>query len=226
MGPVILSMEVDDDDSWDSYYRLRIGSQVRYLVISPGTFDRDTLSLPLQSLPKLPTGDWTTAKIFRDKTTGDLRTGFSKHVLSGVRSQWHPVSVDCLELERSKQLTASAFEVITPRSVPTFDASSPATMIAKIARFEWEVPRIEQETIAYQLLEGSGLAPRFLAHIHENGRIMGFLLEKLEGRHASIQDLSACEAVLKSFHERGPGTWRCEPTQLYGAGRWDKVARL
>lgn len=99
-------------------------------------------------------------------------------------------------------------------------------MIAKIARFEWEVPRIERETIAYQLLEGSGPAPRFLAHIHENGRIMGFLLEKLEGRHASIQDLSACEAVPKSFHERGPGTWRCEPTQLYGAGRWDKVARL
>ncbi|KAH6700450.1 alpha-galactosidase A [Verticillium dahliae] len=169
MGPVILSMEVDDDDSWDSYYRLRIGSQIKYLVISPGTFDRDTLSLPLQSLPKLPTGDWTMAKIFRDKATGDLRT-------------------------RSKQLTASAFEVITPRSVPTFDASSPATMIAKIARFEWEVPRIERETIAYQLLEGSGPAPRFLAHIHENGRIMGFLLEKLEGRHASIQDLSACEA--------------------------------
>lgn len=74
MGPVILSMEVDDDDSWDSYYRLRIGSQIKYLVISPGTFDRDTLSLPLQSLPKLPTGDWTMAKIFRDKATGDLRT--------------------------------------------------------------------------------------------------------------------------------------------------------
>ncbi|EEY18552.1 conserved hypothetical protein [Verticillium alfalfae VaMs.102] len=42
MEPVILSMEVGDDDSWDSYYRLRIGSQVKYLAISPGTFDPDT----------------------------------------------------------------------------------------------------------------------------------------------------------------------------------------
>lgn len=76
-------------------------------------------------------------------------------------------------------------------------------MIAKIARFEWEIPRAEQETRAYQLLEGSGLAPRFLAHVHENGRIVGFLLEKTEGRSASIQDLSACETALGKLHELG-----------------------
>lgn len=76
-------------------------------------------------------------------------------------------------------------------------------MIAKIARFEWEVPRIEQETRAYQLLEGSGLAPRFLGHVHEDGRVMGFLLEKLEGRPASLQDLSVCEAALGKLHGLG-----------------------
>lgn len=54
MQPVILSMEVDDDDSFESEYRLRIESQVKYLIISPGTFDRDTLSFPIQSLPNLP----------------------------------------------------------------------------------------------------------------------------------------------------------------------------
>ncbi|KAF2155226.1 hypothetical protein K461DRAFT_266525 [Myriangium duriaei CBS 260.36] len=76
-------------------------------------------------------------------------------------------------------------------------------MIAKIARFEWEIPRIEQETKAYQLLQGSGLAPRFLAHIHEEGRIMGFLLEMIEGRSASIEDLGACEIALKKLHRMG-----------------------
>lgn len=76
-------------------------------------------------------------------------------------------------------------------------------MITKIARFEWEMPRMEQETRAYQLLEGSRLAPRFLGHIHENGRVMGFLLEKLEGRSASIQDLDACETALGKLHEFG-----------------------
>lgn len=73
----------------------------------------------------------------------------------------------------------------------------------KIAWSEWELPRIEQETRAYQLLEGSGLAPRFLGHVHENGRIMGFLLEKIEGRPASFQDLGTCETALRKLHELG-----------------------
>lgn len=76
-------------------------------------------------------------------------------------------------------------------------------MIAKIARFEWERTRSEQETRAYQLLEGYGLAPRFIAHVHENGRVAGFLLEKIEGRSASFQDLSLCETALGKIHKLG-----------------------
>ena len=196
-------MEVDDDDSFESEYRLRIGNQVRYLVISPGTFDRDTLSFPLQSLPYLPYNEeWTVANISRDKTTGDLKISFSNRKLAGVKSQWHHIQVDCQELERTEQLTAMAFEAVSHSTLPS-TLTTPATVIAKIARFEWEIPRIEQETRAYQLLEGSGLAPRFLAHVHENGRIMGFLLEKLEARSASIQDLDICKAALGKLHGLG-----------------------
>lgn len=203
MQPIILSMEVDDDDAWESEYRVRIGNQVKYLVISPGTFDRDTLSLPLPSLPPLPHNEeWTVANISRDKTSGDLKTSISNRTLAGVKCQWHHTKVDCLELERSEQLTAMAFQAVSHSILP-ITLPSPATVIAKIARFEWELPRIEQETRAYQLLEGHGLAPRFLAHVHENGRIMGFLLEKIEGRSASIQDLSACETALGKLHELG-----------------------
>ncbi|KAM9875415.1 alpha-galactosidase A [Verticillium dahliae] len=203
MEPTILSMEVDDDDSFESEYRLRIGNQVKYLIISPGTFDRDTLSFPLQSLPSLPYNEeWTVANISRDGASGDLKTSILNRTLPGVKCQWHHALVDCLELEKTKQLTVMAFEAV-PHSMLPISLPSPATMIAKIARFEWELPRIEQETRAYQLLEGSGLAPCFLAHVHENGRIMGFLLEKLEGRPASFQDLSVCETALGKFHERG-----------------------
>ncbi|KAI1399712.1 alpha-galactosidase A [Hypoxylon fuscum] len=203
MQPIILSMEVDDEDSFESEYRVRIGNQVKYLVISPGTFDRDILSFPLQSLAHLPYNeDWTVANISRDKTSGDLKTSFLNRTLAGVKCQWHHTRVDCLKVEKTKQLTAMALEAVS-HSTPPITSSSPATVIAKIARFEWEVPRIEQETRAYQLLEGSGLAPRFLAHVHENGRIMGFLLEKIEGRPASVQDLSACETALGKLHELG-----------------------
>ncbi|KAK4140943.1 alpha-galactosidase a, partial [Dichotomopilus funicola] len=153
--------------------------------------------------PHLPYHEeWTVANISRDEATGDLKTPLSNRTLAGVKCQWHPTKVDCLELERIKQLTAMAFEAFPP-SNPLVTHPPPATVIAKIVRFEWELPRIEQETRAYQMLEGTGLAPRFLGHIHENGRIMGFLLEKAEGRPASFPDLSACETALGKLHELG-----------------------
>jgi RIO-like serine/threonine protein kinase len=54
-----------------------------------------------------------------------------------------------------------------------------------------------------QLLQGSGLAPLFLGHIHENGRIIGLLIEKIKGRPASFQDLSICETALGELHKLG-----------------------
>jgi len=64
MQTIILSMEVDDDNYFESEYRLRIGNRVIYLVISPGTFDRDTFSFTLQFLPRLPYNEeWTVANI-------------------------------------------------------------------------------------------------------------------------------------------------------------------
>ena len=204
MHPVVLSMEVDDDDSFESEYRLRIGNSVKYLIISPKTFDRDTLSFPVPSLPSLPWHDeWTEAHIWRDETSGELKTSISNRTLAGVKCQWNHTLVNCLEVEKTKLLTAMTFEAVSHSILPNTFQSPATTVIAKIARFEWEIPRIERETRAYQLLEGSGLAPRFLGHIHENGRIMGFLLEKMEGRPASIQDLGICETALEKLHELG-----------------------
>lgn len=146
--PAVLSMEVDDEDSFESEYRVRIGNQVKYIVISPTTFDRDTLSFPIQSLPSLPWKDeWTVAHISRDEASGDLKTSISNRALASVKCRWHDTLVDCLELERTKPLTASAFEAVSHSALPGI-FQAPATVIAKIARFEWEIPRIERETRA------------------------------------------------------------------------------
>ncbi|KAJ0158827.1 hypothetical protein CTA2_10839 [Colletotrichum tanaceti] len=183
-------------------YRLQIGNQVKYLVVSPRTFDRDTLSFPIPSLPSLPYNEeWTMANISRDEITGSLKISLSNRTLAGVECQWHKTKVDCLKLGKTKQLTAMAIEARLHSILPI--SPSPDIVMAKIARFEWEIPRIEQEARAYQLLEGSGLAPRFLAHVHENGRIVGFLLERIEGRFASVQDLNVCEAALGKLHRLG-----------------------
>jgi hypothetical protein len=57
-------------------------------------------------------------------------------------------------LTRIKQLTAAAFEA----SFEEPDISLfPPSFIVKIARFEWEIPRLERETHIYSLLEGTGI---------------------------------------------------------------------
>ena len=52
------TVEADDDDAFESEYRLRIGNQVKYLVISRGTFDRGILLFTLQFLLRLPYRGW------------------------------------------------------------------------------------------------------------------------------------------------------------------------
>ena len=54
MYPAALSIEVKNKESFESEYRLRIGNQAKYIIISPKTYDRDTLSFLIQSLLSLP----------------------------------------------------------------------------------------------------------------------------------------------------------------------------
>ncbi|KAL2218247.1 hypothetical protein M432DRAFT_425523 [Thermoascus aurantiacus ATCC 26904] len=42
-----------------------------------------------------------------------------------------------------------------------------------------------------------------VGHIHEHGRAMGLLLEKVEGREAGIDDLERCRSVLEHLHRLG-----------------------
>ncbi|KAJ5884183.1 hypothetical protein N7504_011755 [Penicillium tannophilum] len=121
--------------------------------------------------------------------------------LNGIKDIWHPVLIDCLDLKKTQLLTPTAYEVTYSGDDHLLLKESP--VIAKIARFEWELPRLSQETRAYQKLENTGLAPRFLGHIHEHGRVIGFVLEKLEGRDADINDLKSCQASVQRLHDIG-----------------------
>ncbi|KAJ5178625.1 uncharacterized protein N7500_001324 [Penicillium coprophilum] len=194
-------MDVSSRD--DSDYRILVGSQVRYLTISVGTFERSTLSMPLSSLPEFPEDDtWNMAYVSRDPSSGEIIMDLQHKAFIGITDLWHPVLIDCLELKRVRQLTATAYEAIY-----TCDESSSATrsplVIAKVARFEWELPRLSAETLVYRSLENTGLAPRFIGHVHEHGRVIGFILEKLQGREANIKDLSSCQSALQRLHDIG-----------------------
>ncbi|CAN8104823.1 unnamed protein product [Discula destructiva] len=73
----------------------------------------------------------------------------------------------------------------------------------KLAVFPWQIPYLEAETRAYNWIHGEGIVPRFLGHITEGPRVIGFLTEYIEGATATIEDLAACKTALDQLHSVG-----------------------
>ena len=196
----ILSQRISDETG---YYRLRSGRRVYYLTIPVGVYDDDTMCRPyllIPSLPDLPDSPWISMTISRDEN-GSLMSTISTDPLPEVRTTWHALHVDVLSLERTRRLRSAVHEV----------RYNGALAVAKIACFPWDVARMERETWAYSVLasqqdpDGSSprVAPDFLGHLTENGRVMGILLQKVDGEPACIDDLPRCEALLRRLHRLG-----------------------
>jgi predicted Ser/Thr protein kinase len=84
-----------------------------------------------------------------------------------------------------------------------FSSSPASTVLAKFARFDWEIGYLKNETTAYQWIEGQDIGPRFLGHLTEDGgrRVIGFLIERIwDARHAGPDDLEGCQRVLSRLH--------------------------
>jgi predicted Ser/Thr protein kinase len=187
-------MDVDMSNQVESEYRVCIGNQIKYILVDPGTFHGDILSFPpdlLNHLPKLPSGDWTHARISRK--LGHVVVEPSNAMLKGVTTRWHHNFVDVQSLAIEERLSMRVHVVKYGSTLA----------IAKIARFEFEVPQAETETALYQAIDGHGIGPAFLGHLIEHDRIIGFLIERIEGRHGDISDLGACQSVVKRLHSLG-----------------------
>ena len=193
----ILSQLIDDENG---YYRLRAKRRVHYLSISADTFDDDTMCRPyllIPRLPDLPDPPWTTMDISRDEN-GSLISKISTDPLPGIEQIWHNTHIDVLSLEKTRRFNSGVYEV-------QYDG---APAIAKIACFQWDIARIEHETWAYSIIacyhsqhpNERPFAPKFLGHLTENGRVFGFLLQKVDGEPAGIDDLAECEALLRRLY--------------------------
>ncbi|KAF6822194.1 alpha-galactosidase A [Colletotrichum plurivorum] len=200
--PRVISMEVAANGRSDCHFRIRAGRGAKYVTVKAGALDAEALDdMPLDFENILPPLDfystsWKSASIVRTTNTQELEAALSSENLPAVKSIWHPRLVDCFDIERTEFLTLLAQEC---KWVATDE--QPQVMVAKMARFGWEVPYIEAETRMYQVLEGKGIAPGFLGHVHEEGRVMGILLEKVpDGRLAGPGDLERCQAALGRLH--------------------------
>ena len=195
----VLSQEIDDQKG---LYRIRAGSRVHYVTIPTSTFDNNTMCRPyllIPQLPDFPDYEWTKMQISRESGNIGLKTALSSEPLAGIQETWHPQRIDVLTLVRTKRLQSGVHEVLYQ--------GRPA--ISKIACFEWQVPRIDRETWAHRILVENRLpdeapfAPKFLAHLTENDRVIGFLMEKAEGTPAGLNDLTSCQALVRRLHDLG-----------------------
>ncbi|KAI1184140.1 alpha-galactosidase A [Nemania serpens] len=195
----VLSQEISDEEGM---YRIRSGQHVYYLTISTDVFDEDTMCRPYLLLPQLPSlSDMPSRKIkLARNEDGSLAVTACYDLLQEIEFTWHEKRIDVLSLPRIKRLRSGVFETLYEGRAA----------VAKIACFEWQIPSLTRETWAYCVLtkiqrpsDGPPVAPEFLGHLTENGRVMGFLMEKLEGRPACSDDLAQCAALLKRLHGLG-----------------------
>ncbi|KAI1129910.1 alpha-galactosidase A [Nemania abortiva] len=196
----VLSQEISDEEGM---YRIRSGQRIHYLTISTDVFDNeDTMCRPYLLIPQLPNLSdipWGKIKLVREEDES-LAIIASHDPLQEVTFTWHEKRIDVLSLPQTKRLRSGVFETLYEGRAA----------VAKIACFEWHIPRLTRETWAYSVLaetqepgDGPPIAPEFLGHLTENGRVIGFLMEKLEGRFACLDDLTQCAALLKRLHNLG-----------------------
>jgi serine/threonine protein kinase len=195
----LLQASVDEDD--DSYLRFLVnGKSIRYVIVAAGLYSTEDLCFGptiTSLLPTFPPGDWNHGHITRNPQTGQPHFSQTiKKQLQGVENIWHPTSVDYLDLAFGNKLRSGVYEVTC--------AKLRGTVIAKFARFEWEIDAVDEECAAYQWLDGKNIGPKFLGHIAEEGRVIGFLMEEVaDARHATIEDLAACSESLGRLHRLG-----------------------
>jgi serine/threonine protein kinase len=121
--------------------------------------------------------------------------------LPEIETIWHHQKIDVLSLTQTKRHRSNVHEV--------YYSGTPA--ISKIAAFDWNIPSLERETWAYSFLDQHQrpefgeprISPQVLGHLTECGRVIGILLERLDGESASVDDLPGCESALRRLHAIG-----------------------
>ncbi|KAK4138042.1 hypothetical protein BT67DRAFT_447697 [Trichocladium antarcticum] len=76
------------------------------------------------------------------------------------------------------------------------------TAFLKIARFLFELPLLTREVEAYHRLAESDVAPSLIGYVFEErpDRVVGFLVEAVEGRVANVADYKECIRALEKLH--------------------------
>ncbi|RAL09395.1 alpha-galactosidase A precursor [Aspergillus homomorphus CBS 101889] len=199
--PTVRLLECEVGENGDGVFRLLVDGQfVKYLTVEPGIYEVDDLCFEpslVRILPKFPTGNWNEAFVARNDDDGQPYFAcFNLTQFPSVQNAWHKTLVEYTDMTLGKYLRRGVYEA----KCPGFHD----LVVAKFATFNHEIQYLENETTAYQWLDGYVIGPQFLGHITEHGRVIGFLMERItDARHAGPEDLQACQEVLSRLHTLG-----------------------
>ncbi|UPX20130.1 uncharacterized protein EKO05_0010374 [Ascochyta rabiei] len=196
-SPCIRVLQASVDPDGDSDFRILVNDSVKYITVDAGLFGLDEMCFGpslISLLPPLPPGEWTQARVSRDPVASIARfTVASETTLPGITSVWHPTRVNHLDLEFGTKLRSNVYEATSKRF--------PLKVVAKFARFPWEIPRLQAETEAYRWIEGHQIGPKFLGHLTEGARVIGFVMACIaDCRPAALEDYKTCRSALMKLH--------------------------
>ena len=194
-----------------AYYRVLVGGDtVKYFVVdepADGRFDyHETQHLAFEAVPD---GDWTLAHLAHAQDNKLVIASVEKKRLPDVADAWYPAKINLQSLGKPVDpvWADDMFYVGFPWAA-TFNGPPGHDVPRVLAVWEqWYhhpsyslTPEIQNRG----LIDGHDIAPRFVGHLTENGdRIIGYLVESVDARPASIGDLAACRAVLQRLHSLG-----------------------
>lgn len=139
-------------------------------------------------------GSWTTLHVHKDDEKGICcETDISRpHTVSQENLLDKYPIYDILSLSVTREVKSRVSEV----------SHSGQVSFLKIARFPREIRWVIQEMQAYHALAGSSLAPELIGYVSESSpdRIIGFLVEGVDGRTAELDDLEQCRLALDQLH--------------------------
>lgn len=168
-----------------------------YYVSGP-TGTTDALSLGLEFPDNPANRSWD------DHGHADILTslGWQDHIPSHAFDHpemhtygWHPRRIELMELVKFKTIQPGRLEIVQH---PEFGSSPVLAKIGDVHEGTW-----------YRLLYDLKVTPHFLGHVIQNGRIVGFLTEYLEGQEEKTaikrrpSRKEACLTALRRMHARG-----------------------
>ena len=184
---------------------------IRYARVLPGALPTNWIEPGTNiKLPEFPEGDWEIVDLVPGKVKGEAKVVDPRKGRILELTAWHNHSVDYFELRKMFQHPFARLcgkrndSMFLVRHESLMRTAGVMVAFMKIANALPELRNISAELRVYQELEGSGIAPRFIGHVTENGRVVGFLTEYLEDAYPPrLSNFKACATVLGKLHAKG-----------------------